>query len=57
VLIAALSAYRLDTRLCSRIFFFKGDCGDFICGKCYTELIDDLILYLFIVLHLELKLF
>jgi hypothetical protein len=20
--------------------FFKGDCGDFICGKCYAELLD-----------------
>jgi hypothetical protein len=49
---------RLDKELCSKCscnrheleqpcIFFKGDCGDFICGKCYAELIDVVILFFY----------
>ena len=33
--------------------FFKGDCGDFICGKCYAELLD-VIFFSYIFFFLQL---
>jgi hypothetical protein len=49
---------RLETERCSKCkmnrheieqpcIFFKGDCGDFICGKCYAELLDVIWFYFF----------
>ena len=57
---------KLDKELCSKCacnrhklvqpcIFFKGDCGDFICGKCYAELLDVVFFILFSFFFLNFK--